>query len=109
IDANSSAGGTLLRSCAAAVAPDDVPITRAAASVISRPASASPATTPIVHACPADPPPPRTRATFLTIRPTILAGRHFFPRNFKTVPCGGPVARSYGVYEDNPPTELKAF
>jgi hypothetical protein len=40
-----------------------------AASVISMLASANPAMTPIVHPCPADPPAPRTRATFLTIWP----------------------------------------
>jgi hypothetical protein len=34
-EANSSAGGIPLRSCAAAVAPDDVPITKSATSVIS--------------------------------------------------------------------------
>ena len=62
-EANSSAGGIPLRTCAAAVAPAEVPITKSAVSVISRPASARPAMTPISHAFPAAPPPPRTRAT----------------------------------------------
>src|SRR5580698_8493725 len=52
-----------LRTCAAAVAPAEVPITRSAASVRSRPASARPAMMPISHAFPAAPPPPRTSAT----------------------------------------------
>src|ERR1700684_2824065 len=74
-----------LRTCAAAVAPDDVPITRSAASVISMPASASPAMTPIVHACPADPPPPRTSATFLTICPLLQPVDTPVHRDTKTV------------------------
>lgn len=49
--------------CAAAVAPAEVPTTRSAASVISRPASAKPPMVPISHALPAAPSPPRTRAT----------------------------------------------
>src|SRR5271170_6459812 len=56
-----------LRTCAAAVAPDEVPITKSAASARSRPASARPAMIPISHAFPAAPPPPRTRATLWTI------------------------------------------
>ena len=62
-EANSSAAGIPLRTHAAVVEPDEVPTTRSAASVRSRPASARPAMTPICHACPAAPPPPRTRAT----------------------------------------------
>ena len=88
IEANSSAGGMPPRTCAAAVAPDDVPITRSAASVISMPASASPAMTPIVHACPADPPPPRTRATFLTICALLQPVDTPVHRDIKTVPQG---------------------
>ena len=41
----------------------EVPTTKSATSVISRPASARPAMIPISHAFPAAPPPPRTRAT----------------------------------------------
>src|SRR5580692_12835521 len=77
-----------LRTCAAAVAPDDVPISRSAASVISMPASASPAMTPIVHACPADPPPPRTRATFLTICPLLQPVDTPVHLDIKNVPHG---------------------
>ena len=61
-EASSSAVGIPLRTCAAAVAPAEVPITRSARSARSRPASARPAMTPISHAFPAAPPPPRTRA-----------------------------------------------
>ena len=46
---------------AAAVDPADVPMIRSA-SVTSNPASKRPAMTPISHALPADPPPPRTNA-----------------------------------------------
>ncbi|MFI0470163.1 hypothetical protein ACH347_39350 [Saccharopolyspora sp. 5N102] len=62
-EADSSAAGIRLRTCAAAVAPAEVPTTKSAASVISRPASARPAMMPISHAFPVAPPPPRTRAT----------------------------------------------
>ena len=62
-EANSSAAGIPLRTRAAVVEPDEVPTTKSAASVRSRPASARPVMTPICHACPAAPPPPRTRAT----------------------------------------------
>jgi hypothetical protein len=46
---------------AAAVDPADVPMIRSA-KVTSKPASNRPAMTPISHALPADPPPPRTNA-----------------------------------------------
>jgi hypothetical protein len=46
---------------AAAVDPADVPIVRSA-SVASNPASNRPVITPIDHALPADPPPPKTKA-----------------------------------------------
>src|SRR5690606_41142601 len=67
IDASMSAGFLPLSTCAAALTPDEVPITRSAKTVRSTPASARPAMMPIVHACPAEPPPPRTRATCLAV------------------------------------------
>ncbi len=59
--ASSSAGWVPLVIWAAAVDPADVPMIRSA-SVTSSPASNRPAMTPISHALPADPPPPRTSA-----------------------------------------------
>jgi len=59
--ASSSASGSPLPSCAATVAPADVPMTRSA-PVTSCPASASPASNPVIHAIPATPPPPSTSA-----------------------------------------------
>src|SRR6185436_7649926 len=67
--AASSSVGAVPAIWAAAVDPADVPMTRSA-SVTSSPPSNSPAITPISHALPVDPPPPRTKArlpvTFLT-------------------------------------------
>jgi hypothetical protein len=59
--AASSSVGVALVIWAAAVDPADVPMIRSA-SVTSNPASNRPAMTPINHALPADPPPPRTNA-----------------------------------------------
>src|SRR5215218_7397465 len=59
--AASSSVGVALVIWAAAVDPADVPMIRSA-SVTSNPASNRPAMTPINHALPVDPPPPRTNA-----------------------------------------------
>ncbi len=59
--AASSSAGVAPVTCAAAVDPAEVPMMRSAA-VTSSPASQRPAMTPISHALPADPPPPRTNA-----------------------------------------------
>ena len=59
--AASSSCGVAPPSWAAAVEPADVPMVRSAV-VTSSPASARPARTPISHALPVDPPPPRTSA-----------------------------------------------
>src|ERR1035438_1617957 len=61
MSASSSLGWMPLLTWAAAVDPADVPMIRSA-SVTSNPASNRPAMTPISHALPADPPPPRTNA-----------------------------------------------
>ena len=57
---------------AAAVDPADVPMIRSA-SVTSNPASNRPAMTPISHALPADPPPPRTNARRPAARTRLVA------------------------------------
>jgi len=57
---------------AAAVDPADVPMIRSA-SVTSSPASSRPATTPISHALPADPPPWRTSARSPVARIRLVA------------------------------------
>ena len=59
--AASSSVGVAPASWAAAVEPADVPMVRSAV-VTSSPASNRPAMTPISHALPVDPPPPRTNA-----------------------------------------------
>jgi hypothetical protein len=59
--AASSSVGVSLVIWAAAVDPADVPMIRSA-SVTSNPAANRPAMTPINHALPVDPPPPRTNA-----------------------------------------------
>jgi len=59
--AASSSVGVALVIWAAAVDPADVPMIRSA-PVTSNPASNRPAMTPINHALPVDPPPPRTNA-----------------------------------------------
>src|SRR4051794_35883263 len=56
-----SSVGVAPASWAAAVEPADVPMVRSAV-VTSSPASKRPAMTPISHALPVDPPPPRTNA-----------------------------------------------
>ena len=81
--AKSSAGSALVI-WAAAVDPADVPMIRSA-SVTSIPAAQRPATTPISHALPVDPPPPRTNARPLGRSASVVdmtcgdeegAGRH---------------------------------
>src|SRR5215212_574064 len=57
---------------AAAVDPADVPMIRSA-SVTSNPASNRPAMTPINHALPTDPPPPRTNAHSPAARTRLMA------------------------------------
>jgi hypothetical protein len=59
--AASSSVGVALAIWAAGVEPADVPMVRSAV-VTSSPASNRPAMTPISHALPVDPPPPRTNA-----------------------------------------------
>src|SRR5829696_1328303 len=64
--------GLALAIWAAAVDPADVPMIRSA-SVTSNPASNRPAMTPINHAWPADPPPPRTNARSPAARTRLKA------------------------------------
>src|ERR1035438_2650754 len=69
----------------AAVDPADVPMIRSA-SVTSNPASNRPAMTPINHALPADPPPPRTNARSLaTLGRVDIKRGHLFARGNQDV------------------------
>ncbi len=68
----SSRVGLALVIWAAAVDPADVPMIKSA-SVTSNPASNRPAMTPINHALPADPPPPRTNARSSATRSRVVA------------------------------------
>ena len=70
--AASSSAGTALVIWAAAVYPADVPMIRSL-SVTSSPASNRPAMTPINHALPVDPPPPRTSARSPAARIRLVA------------------------------------
>src|SRR5271170_3851570 len=82
----SSSAGVALVIWAAAVEPADVPMIRSA-SVTSNPASNRPAMTPISHALPADPPPPRTNARSLTIMAFTL-NRHTVMSRFRPTERG---------------------
>src|SRR4029077_5757564 len=72
---------------AAAVEPADVPMVRSAV-VTSSPASNRPATTPISHALPVDPPPPRTKARLPEVRCGAEEGVVFIGVAFRTLPVG---------------------
>jgi hypothetical protein len=64
--------GVAPASWAAVVEPADVPMVRSAV-VTSSPASNRPAMTPISHALPVDPPPPRTNARPPEARARVVA------------------------------------
>ena len=70
--AASSSVGVAPAIWAAAVEPADVPMVRSAV-VTSSPASNRPAMTPISHALPVDPPPPRTNARSPAARARLVA------------------------------------
>src|SRR3984957_11910467 len=72
MSASSSVGGIPLVIWAAAGDPADVPMVRSA-SVISNPASKRPAITPISHALPTDPAPPRTSARSPAARTRVVS------------------------------------
>src|SRR4051812_11786029 len=72
MSASSSLGWISLVIWAAAVEPADVPMVRSA-SVTSNPASNRPAMTPISHALPVDPAPPRTKARLPAARARLMA------------------------------------
>ena len=92
---------------AAAVDPADVPTIRSA-SVTSNPAPKRPAMTPISHAFPADPPPPRTNARSLmtghSMQPQQRQRRHSAARESSFI----PLPRARGEDESPPMSSIHA-